>query len=128
MSRSETIPELSVAVDSVQIFMFSAVTWNRHLIHYDAEQAKHEGHSSVVAQRGLLGNYFVRQLADWLDDSGDVATLDWKVVRSAVPGDVLRCRSEIDEISATGAAMTLSMVNQNDEPIASGQATVRFHE
>jgi hydroxyacyl-ACP dehydratase HTD2-like protein with hotdog domain len=122
-----TIPELTILVDTVHIFMFSAITWNRHLIHYDLGQAQHEGHQSIVAQRGLLGNYFARQLAGWLgDDGGEIAALSWKVVRSAIPGDSLTCRGEIVSVDGAQAAVTLEMNNQDGVLVASGSATVRL--
>lgn len=140
MSRSETLardgaieaevgrdlPELSVGIDTVHVFMFSAVTWNRHLIHFDADQAGREGHSSVLAQRALLGNYFARQVTTWLGDRGDLATLSWKVVASSVPGDTLTCRAVITDRTEGTVALDLTMTNQDGTTVATGGATARL--
>jgi hydroxyacyl-ACP dehydratase HTD2-like protein with hotdog domain len=85
------IPELVIVPDTVQMFMFSAATWNRHRIHYDHAWAVREGHRSVVAQRALLGNFLARMLEGWLGDRGAVRELSWRVVSSAVAGSTLRC-------------------------------------
>ena len=37
------LPELRVLPTPMQIFMFSAITWNRHHIHYSADAARAEG-------------------------------------------------------------------------------------
>lgn len=119
---SMTVPELSVSVDAVHIFMFSAVTWNRHLIHYEKDQAEREGHSSIVAQRGLLGNYFARQMTDWLGEAGRLASVSWTVKRSVVPGDVITCRGEVVATDGPKVSVSLEMVNQDDVVVATGAA------
>jgi acyl dehydratase len=119
---SGTLPELSVAVDAVHIFMFSAVTWNRHLIHYDKDQAGREGHSSVVAQRGLLGNYFARQVTAWLGDGGRMTSLSWTVKRSVVPGDVITCRGNVVAADGPAISVALEMSNQDGTVVATGAA------
>ncbi|MEZ5409743.1 MAG: hypothetical protein R2761_17070 [Acidimicrobiales bacterium] len=133
MSRSDlldtevgaSIGELQVPVDTVHIFMFSAITWNRHLIHYDLNQANAEGHQSVVAQRGLLGNYFARLVIGWLAGRGEMTRLGWKVVRSAVPGDTLVCRGSVVAVDGGQVDVALEMVNDAGV-VATGTASVRI--
>lgn len=43
--------------DRQQLFMFSAITWNRHAIHYNRQHARDEGLPDVVVQRALVGNF-----------------------------------------------------------------------
>lgn len=91
------LPELRVQPTAMQIFMFSAVTWNRHLIHYNAEAARAEGHADVVAQRSLIGNYFARHAGGWLGTAGRIARLSWRVTGSAVPNQGLCCHGVVRE-------------------------------
>lgn len=91
------LPELRVQPTPMQIFMFSAVTWNRHLIHYNAEAARAEGHPDVVAQRSLIGNYFARHAGAWLGLAGRIARLSWRVTGSAVPNQGLCCHGVVRE-------------------------------
>jgi hydroxyacyl-ACP dehydratase HTD2-like protein with hotdog domain len=49
--------ELVKKPDRRQLFMFSAITWNRHAIHYDRQSAREEGLPDVVVQRALIGNF-----------------------------------------------------------------------
>jgi len=83
------IEGLSVTPDCMQVFMFSAVTWNRHHIHYNREQAIEEGLPDVVVQRGLIGNFLARMLNRWIDGRGEVRRLKWQMRRSAVPARVV---------------------------------------
>ena len=85
------VPPLDVVPSHAHVFMFSAVTWNRHQIHYCAEAAKAEGHEGVVVQRALLGNYLANMLSRWIGNAGELRQLEWKVRKSALPGRRLRC-------------------------------------
>ena len=81
VSVTAPIPELTVCPDYVQVFMFSAITWNRHHIHYSKDAALSEGLPDVVVQRALIGNFLARLITNWVGDSGfpvdgDTATLD----------------------------------------------------
>ena len=89
------LPELVVEPSAMQVFMFSAVTWNRHHIHYDRDAAVREGHAGVVVQRALLGNFFARHAQGWLGTAGSVRRLAWKVAASALPGQRLYCRGAV---------------------------------
>jgi hypothetical protein len=89
------LPELLVEPSAMQVFMFSAVTWNRHHIHYSRDAAVREGHADVVVQRALLGNFFARHAQGWLGAAGSVRRLAWKVAASALPGQRLCCRGAV---------------------------------
>ena len=124
------IPELTVCPDNTQVFMFSAVTWNRHHIHYSKDAAVNEGLPDVVVQRALIGNFLARLITDWIGDSAELRKLAWKVTRSALPGRDIVCRGRIkDKIDSEDEKCIICGVtasNGNDELIASGAATVAF--
>jgi hydroxyacyl-ACP dehydratase HTD2-like protein with hotdog domain len=117
--------------DVKQLFMFSAITWNRHSIHYNRQCAREEGLPDVVVQRGLIGNFFAQLLDQWMQDRGDILRLEWKVVRSAIPGDTLTCsgvvRRKFSRRGDTLFECDLEMVNQEADAIAKGVGTVRFN-
>lgn len=122
------IPELVVTPTRMQLFMFSAATWNRHRIHYDKDAAIAEGHPDVVVHRALLGNFLARMLSDWLGDCGMIRELSWKVQRSALPDQRLRCQGEVTELSASGTARqatcALRILNEDGQPVATGSARI----
>ena len=124
------IPEFVVRPDRTQIFMFSAVTWNRHRIHYDKDAAIAEGLPDVVAQRGLIGNFFARMLTEWMGDAGEIRELRWKVTQSALPDLALRCAGEVVTVETVEgvkyAACTLRMQDESGRDVATGEARVHL--
>lgn len=89
------IPFLTKKPTYMQLFMFSAITWNRHLIHYNAEYARRDGLPDVVIHRALIGNYLSQLLSDWVGIDGKVAKVEWNVRATAVPGDALVCKGRV---------------------------------
>lgn len=130
VSVTTQIPTLTVCPDHTQIFMFSAATWNRHHIHYSKDAAVSEGLPDTVVQRALIGNFLARLITSWVGDSAELCKLTWKVTRSAFPGNDIVCRGEvqqkIDSQDAKYLVCEVTASNENDEQIASGEATVVF--
>ena len=50
---------------TLQLFRFSAATWNPHLIHYDREYAQTEGYPDVLVQSHLHGCFLVEVVRRW---------------------------------------------------------------
>lgn len=124
------LPELEVVPDHMSIFMFSAITWNRHHVHYSKDAAVAEGLPDVVVQRALLGNYLARAVGDWAGDEADVRELSWKVRSSATPNARLRCQGSVTAVEvvdgATFADCELRIVHDDDSLVASGSARLEL--
>jgi hydroxyacyl-ACP dehydratase HTD2-like protein with hotdog domain len=124
------IPELTVVPDHMAIFMFSAITWNRHHVHYSKAAAVAEGLPDVVVQRALLGNYLARAVGDWAGDEADVRELTWKVRSSATPNARLRIQGAVTAVDTTDGATfadcELRIVRDDDELVASGTARLEL--
>jgi acyl dehydratase len=120
------LPELVVTPDAMQLFMFSAVTWNRHHIHYSRDAAVREGLPDTPVHRALLGNYFARMLGRWAGHDAALCELSWKVHRSAFPGRPLRVlgQAEAREMRGNGShvRISLTMLDDRGETVASGTA------
>lgn len=116
------IPELTVVPTAAQLFMFSAITWNRHRIHYSKDAAVAEGHADVVVQRALLGNFLARMLEHWLAARGDIRELSWKVLSSATPGNALHCTGEATTEDNTMHRCEVRIVDDHGTVIAVGKA------
>ena len=129
---SRTLPlvisRLTVVPTTAQLFMFSAVTWNRHRIHYSREAAVAEGHADVVVQRALLGNYLARMLEQWLAGRGDVRELSWKVLSSAAPGFALHCIGEATIGDNHTYHCSLRIVDDQETVIVTGNARCVLNE
>lgn len=114
-----------------QLFMFSAITWNRHAIHFNRQAARDEGLPDVVVQRALIGNFLAQLLDQWMQHRGEIQRLEWKVVQSAVPGDTLTCTGVVIRILSEKdhrlIECDLEILNQKASAIAQGVGMVRFN-
>lgn len=130
IDTSTQIPALRVCPSRMQLFMFSAITWNRHRIHYDRDAAMGEGLPDIVVQRALIGNFLARLITDWVGDSAELRTLEWKVTRSALPDKEIVCRANIKERVESEAEKYLvcevTATDEDEQVVASGQARVVF--
>lgn len=104
----DLLPILAFEVSVAQIFMYSAITWNRHQIHYNQTQARAEGHADIVVQRGLLGNLLVRYINSYFVNIY-IERLAWKVVSSLMPGQVVHCSASVVAISGSGWQQALQL-------------------
>jgi hydroxyacyl-ACP dehydratase HTD2-like protein with hotdog domain len=123
------IPPLARTPSNLQLFMFSAVTWNCHRIHFDADFAReHDKLPDVLAQRPLLGSFLCQMLTDWLGDSGRIARLQWSNRGPAVPGDRLTCKGRVVGKSRTPDRATVQcdvwIEKDGGEIIVPGKAEV----
>lgn len=93
--EGDEIPAFTKIPTYMQLFMFSAITWNRHLIHYNTDFARQDGLSDVATHRALLGNFLAQMLSNWIGEAGRVSKVEWSVRGGASPGDVLMCRGKV---------------------------------
>ena len=135
MEFKSIIPGLSLGDYKViptksQLFMFSALTWNRHQIHFNRDFAKEEGLPDVAVQRGLIGNFLAEYLSRWILDNGYLRKLKWKVLLSAFPGEELRCLGEIvslnDDQGEKEIHCSLKVLNTANEQVAIGEAKLQL--
>lgn len=71
----DPITGLSVTVDEVQMFLFSAATYNAHRIHYDKAWAVDvEGYDAPLVQGPLQAALLARAVTDWIGGAGTLVT------------------------------------------------------
>lgn len=83
---------LSAAVhapSTVQLFRYSAATWNTHRIHYDRQYALAEGYPDVLVQSHLHGAFLARYCTEWAGPEGTLLELSLRVRRFATAGETL---------------------------------------
>lgn len=127
-----TLPELAVTPSVMQVFMFSAATWNRHHIHYDRSAAIAEGLQDIAVQRALIGNYFARMLTRWLGERGEIKRIAWKMLRPAYPGHTLRCQGfVVGRCTVEGCEQmdcTMSILDDSEQAVATSSAVICIHD
>ena len=123
------IPSIEKTPGNLQLFMFSAITWNCHRIHFDADFAReHDNLPNVLTHRPLLGSFLCQMLTDWLGDNGRIERLEWSNRGPAVPGDRLICRGKVVQKHGQKDKATLDcdvwIENDRGETIVPGKAEV----
>ena len=122
------LPALVKVPTSVQLFRYSAVTWNAHRIHYERDYALREGHPDVLVQAHLHGAFLLQMIMNWIGPRGRILTFGWSNRGRAIPGDTLTCTGRV---TATRIESGRCLVdrdvaenNQRAELCAPGKATV----
>ncbi|WP_127783174.1 MaoC/PaaZ C-terminal domain-containing protein [Rhodococcus sp. X156] len=123
------VPPLSVTVDPLQMFLFSAATYNGHRIHYDRSWAvDKEGYSDIVVQGPLQAALLARAVTDWIGGAGTLVSYAVQNRASAFPGEELVFTGTVTglgESSGGRGVVELSIQGlRGDEVLMPGTATV----
>lgn len=87
VSARDRLPSFEVTPDTVQLFCYSAITWNPHRIHYDAGYAHDvEGYDDVLVHGPLMGSWLMRLCASWVSGWGEVESITYRTTVSVLPG------------------------------------------
>lgn len=108
---------------------FAGASGDFNPIHYDEPYAKAAGNESVFGQGMLNMGIASRVLTDWFGVA-PITRFKTRFQSRAWPGDTLTTTSKIVDISReddeTVVEVELRMANQDDEPVVTGDATVRL--
>lgn len=124
------LPVLTVTPTLVQLFLFSAVTWNAHRIHYDAGYAASEGYPAPVIHGPFQGALLGRLLGEWCGETAVVSRLDYSHRGIAFLGDTLACKGMVTKKYAADDLrridLKISIETQRGEATTLGHATIDF--
>jgi hydroxyacyl-ACP dehydratase HTD2-like protein with hotdog domain len=120
------LPPLVKHPTTVELFRFSAMTWNAHRIHYDKIYAQSEGYPDVLVQSHLHGSFLLQLVMDWAGPRARVTGFRWQNRGIAVPGDVLTCSGKVVKAEGGVAECELEERNQKGELCAPGWARVEL--
>lgn len=120
---------LEKTIERVQMFRYSAITWNPRMIHFDAEYTKEvEGHPDVLVHATLHGASIQQLLMDWLDSDGELVELSYKNVDTAFPETPLSVEAEVTTVDESSRRVEFDVwTHQNDRICADGSAAIEFH-
>jgi hydroxyacyl-ACP dehydratase HTD2-like protein with hotdog domain len=113
----------------VSLFLYNAVIWNPHRIHFDTEYTTEvEKHPGIVVDGPLQGDWLSQAVTEWLGDDGDLLEIEYSNRRAAYLGDRVRAGGEVVEIDREAGTVTLEVYikNAEDTVIAPGRAVVRL--
>lgn len=120
----DQLPALEKHPSPSQLFRYSAITWNPHRIHYDAEHARKEGHPHILVQAHMHGAIIQKLIMDWIGSDGELTDLAWRNVGRATPEDTLYAEAEVTSINEDTQMIEFeAWTRTDDDRCAEGTAT-----
>ena len=113
----------------VSLFLYNAVIWNPHRIHFDAAYTTEvEKHAGIVVDGPLQGDWLSQVVTEWLGDDGRLLKLEYTNRRAAFLGETLRAGGEVTAVDAAAGTATIELYikNADDAVISPGRAVVRL--
>jgi hydroxyacyl-ACP dehydratase HTD2-like protein with hotdog domain len=85
----DTLPPLKHTATALQLFRYSAVTWNPHRIHFDEPYARDEGHRGLALHSHLRAALALRCVTEGLGPGWHVAKAAYRLRKPVyAPADV----------------------------------------
>jgi hydroxyacyl-ACP dehydratase HTD2-like protein with hotdog domain len=104
----------------VQLFRFSAVSWNSHRIHYDAEFAASEGFPDVVVQSTLHGETLTRYALAWAGPDSRLETVSWRNRTTAVADEPLTWTATVLTVEDARVSLDVAVLKADGTPCVTG--------
>ena len=124
----DTLPPLVKIPTAIQLFRYSAVTWNAHRIHFERTYAIEEGHPDILVQAHLHGAFLAQLVVDWAGPLSRLLSFGWSNRGRAIPGDTLSCTGRVTGKKVEGADYVVEVelleTNQRNEVCAPGKAVL----
>ncbi|MGW0583714.1 acyl dehydratase, partial [Streptomyces sp. NPDC002920] len=116
----DACPERGYAHSPVQLFRFSAVSWNAHRIHYDAGFAASEGFPGVVVQSTLHGETVSRHALDWAGPGARLESVAWRNVATAVAGERLTWTATVAAVEGPRVRLAVRVLKEDGSECVTG--------
>ena len=125
----DQLPERKFKPDNIELFFYNAVLWNAHRIHYDFPYATEiEGYPGLVIAGPQLGDWLTQCAIEWLADDGELSSFEYSNRKASYIGETLRSGGKVTSVDVENGEVGLELyiLNEADEVITPGTATVRF--
>jgi hydroxyacyl-ACP dehydratase HTD2-like protein with hotdog domain len=107
----DLLPPLTHTVTPFQLFRYSAVTWNPHRIHFDAQHAREEGHAGLALHSHLRAALALRAVTEGLGPGWRIATVAYRLRRPLYAPVELTYTARVT--SADDDLVTLELIEEN---------------
>jgi 3-methylfumaryl-CoA hydratase len=125
VSVGDRLPGFTRRCDEVQLFLYNAVLYNAHRIHFDQPYATGvEGYPGLVVAGPLLGDWLHQCVEEWLGDGARLESLSYSNRGAAYVGQALHVGGEVRSVDGATAAVTLWVCNDDGETLVPGEAAV----
>jgi 3-methylfumaryl-CoA hydratase len=118
----DTLPKLTHAATPLQLFRYSAVTWNAHRIHFDPAYARQEGHDGVALHSHLRAALALRCVTEGLGPSWRIVKVVYRLRKPAYAPVELAYTARVTAIE--GDTLTLEMAEEHPSGEVGFEGTV----
>ena len=118
----DSLPLLTHTVTPFQLFRYSAVTWNPHRIHFDAQHAREEGHAGLALHSHLRAALALRAVTEGLGPGWRIATVAYRLRRPLYAPVVLTYTARV--ATADHGSVTLELIEENPSGEVGFEGTV----
>ena len=123
---SDRLPVVVRRASRVQLFLYSAATWNPHRIHYDVDYARFEGHPDIIVHGPLQGAWLSQYVTDWAGPAGRMLQLRWQNRASALPEVDYQLNGRVTAIEGDQVTLEVWEQSLDGSVLMPGQAVVRL--
>lgn len=123
----DALPERELTPDNVQLFLYNAVLWNAHRIHFDEPYSKDvEGYPGLVIAGPMLGDWLHQCVEEWLGDSGRLVSIEYSNRAATYIGETLASGGTVIEVSPAAGEVRIEVFIKNaaGDVVTPGVATV----
>lgn len=120
----DTCPPQRYTHSTVQLFRFSAVSWNSHRIHYDAGFAASEGFPGAVVQSTLHGETLTRYALAWAGPDSRLKTVSWRNRTTAVAGEPLTWTGTVRAVEGAHVSLEVAVLKADGTPCVTGTVQI----
>jgi 3-methylfumaryl-CoA hydratase len=119
----DVLPRLTHTATPLQLFRYSAVTWNPHRIHFDEPYARTEGHHGLVLHSHLRAALALRCVTEGLGPEWHVETVAYRLRKPVYAPVEVTYAARIAAVE--GDSMTLELIEQHPAGEVGFEGTVR---
>ena len=127
LATGDSLPGFERCSDEIQQFLYNAVLFNAHRIHFDRPYATEvEGYPGLVVAGPLMGDWLHQCVLRWLDGAGRLTSIRYSNRAAAYVGDALHVGGEISGLDPDAGVVALDLWVRNDagDTVVTGDATV----
>jgi 3-methylfumaryl-CoA hydratase len=129
VQAGDSLPTRELVCDTVQLFLYNAVLWNAHRIHFDAPYATEvEGYPGLVVAGPLIGDWLTQCVLEWMGDDAELLSFEFSNRWAVYVDEPLVSGGKVLSVDMENGLVTLDLhvVNAEDRVVAPGRAVVRL--
>ena len=125
----DKLPQREFKPDNVQLFLYNAILWNAHRIHFDETYTTEvEGYPGLVIAGPMIGDWLHQCVEDWLGEKGRLVSMEYSNRIAAYIGETLHYGGNVIALDSDSqeARVEVFIKNEAGKIVAPGEATVLF--